>query len=81
MDDVGLYKLVETILQCVRFIAFGGAIALIFIVVFAPHIMGSKTLHKQLDDLNKNSEQMSEQLRQIARHLEDIKMHNKKKTP
>ena len=67
--DVGMYELVEKIWQGVSFIAFGGTVALIFFLVFAPSILGSKTIHKQLKDLRGQIEEMNEQLKKIAGHL------------
>ncbi len=67
--EMGMYELVERIWQGVSFIAFGGAIALIFFLVFAPSILGSKAIHKQLDKLGGQVEKMNEQLKQIAGHL------------
>jgi uncharacterized protein YoxC len=67
--DAGMYELVEKIWHGVGFIAIGGAVALIFFFVFAPSILGSKTIHKQLDKLGKQIEEMNEQLKQIADHL------------
>ncbi len=77
--EMGMYELVEKIWQTVSFIAFGGAIALIFFLVFAPSILGSKTIHKQLDKLGRQVEKMNEQLKQIAKLLENGK--NRKKEP
>ncbi len=68
--DAGMYELVEKIWQGVSFIAFGGAIALIFFLVFAPSIIGSKAIQKQLDKLGRQVEKMNEQLKQIAKLLE-----------
>jgi len=69
--DAGMLELVEKILHGVSFIAIGGTLALIFFFVFAPSILGSKTIHKQLDDVRRQTEQIDEHLKQIARHLED----------
>jgi len=77
---MGMYELVEKIWQGVSFIAFGGAIALIFFLVFAPSILGSKTIHKQLDMLGRQVEKMNEQLKQIAKHLEKGKEKRNKGT-
>ena len=77
--EVGMYELVEKIWQTVSFIAFGGAIALIFFLVFAPSILGSKAIQKQLDKLGRQVEKMNEQLKQIAILLEKGK--NRKKEP
>ncbi len=76
--DAGMYELVEKIWQGVSFIAFGGAMALKFFFIFAPSILGSKTIHKQLDKLGKQIEEMNEQLKQIAKHLEKGKKNRKK---
>jgi len=65
-----MYELVEDILRGVSFIAVGGAVAIIFFFIFAPSILGSKTVHKQLENMGKQIEEMKEQLRQIAQHLE-----------
>jgi hypothetical protein len=67
--DAGMYEVVEKIWQGVSFIAIGGAVALIFFFVFAPSILGSKTIHKQLKDLGRQIEDVNEQLKQIAGHL------------
>ncbi len=68
--DVGMYELIEKILHGVGFIAIGGAIAIIFFFIFAPSILGSKTTHKQLEEIRQQTEQMKEQLKRIAEHLE-----------
>lgn len=69
--DAGLYDLVNKILCAVSFIAIGGTFALIFFFVFAPSILGSRTLHKQIESLQQQLERMNEQLKEIASHLED----------
>lgn len=69
--DTGLYEVVEKILQGVSFIAIGGTLALIFFFVFAPSILGSKTIHKQLENIERQSEQMTQQLKRIAERLQD----------
>jgi hypothetical protein len=78
--EVGMYELVEKIWQGVSFIAFGGAIALIFFFVFAQSILGSKTVHKQLDELGRQVDKMNEQLKQIAKNLEKGKEKRNKGT-
>ena len=78
--DAGMYELIEKIWQGVSFIAIGGAVALIFFFVFAPSILGSKTIHKQLDSLGKQIEEANEQLKQIAGHLKKGKDNGKKGT-
>ena len=73
-----MYEIVEKILFGVGFIAIGGAVALMFFFVFAPSILGSKTIHKQLERLQREAEQMNEQLKRIAGHLENEKRQSKK---
>ena len=68
--DAGLLELVEKILWAVSFIAIGGAVALMFFLVFAQSILGSKTIHSQLEALLRQNREICEQLKQIARHLE-----------
>lgn len=68
--DTDMYDLVERIMWGVSFIAIGGAIALIFFLLFAQSILGSKTIHEQLEKLLRQGEQISQQLKQIAQHLE-----------
>ena len=70
MMDAGLYELVGKILWAVGFIAVGGMLALMFFLVFAQSILGSKTIHSQLESLLQQSRQICEQLKQIAQHLE-----------
>ncbi|MBA7644046.1 hypothetical protein ES703_51781 [subsurface metagenome] len=68
--DAGLLELVEKILWAVSFIAIGGVVALMFFLVFAQSILGSKTIHSQLETLLQQNREICEQLKQIARHLE-----------
>ena len=78
--EVGMYELVEKIWRGVSFIAVGGVMAIIFFFIFAPSILGSKTINKQLDKLGKQIEEMNEQLKQIAGHLDKEKGGRKKGT-
>ncbi|MHC4259841.1 MAG: hypothetical protein ACYSTF_05450 [Planctomycetota bacterium] len=68
-----MHELVEKILFGVGFIAIGGAVALMFFFVFAPSILGSKAIHKQLEKLQQEAELMNKQLKRIAEHLEEEK--------
>lgn len=76
--DAGMIENIEKIWQGVSYIAFGGTIALIFFLVFAPNILGSKTTHKQLENLSKQIQETNEQLKQIAKHLKKEKEKRKK---
>jgi len=74
-----MYEIVEKILFGVSFIAIGGAVALMFFFIFAPSILGSKTIHKQLEKLQQQAELMNEQLKRMAENLEKGKEGNEKK--
>jgi hypothetical protein len=76
--ETGLYGLVEKILYGVTFIAVGGTLALIFFFVFAPSILGSKTVHRHLENLENQARLMNERLNRIVRQLEDQKQGPKK---
>lgn len=76
--EMGMYELVERILHGVSFIAIGGTLALIFFFVFAPSILGSRTIYKQLEGLRKQTEQMNKQLGQISQHLQKQKENPEK---
>lgn len=79
--DIGMYELIEKILQSTSFIAIGGAIALVFFFIFAPSILGSKTIHKQLQNIEHQTEKMNEQLEKIARRLENPEDSSHTSTP
>ena len=73
-----MYELVEKILNAVGFIAIGGAVAVVFFFIFAPSILGLRTMHKQLDKIQQQAEKIIEQLKQIAQHLKkDKEKHSK----
>ncbi len=78
MVDAGLYELVEKILWAVSFVAVGGALALMFFLIFAQSIFGSKTIHSQLEILLRQNRQICEQLKQIAQYLEKEEKKSKK---
>ncbi len=74
-----MFELVETILYAVGFIAVGGMLAIIFFFIFAPSILGSKTIHKQLEKLDEQFEKINEQLGKIADRLNETKEERKGK--
>ncbi len=78
--DVSLYELVLKILWGVSFIAIGGAAAMMFFLIFAQSILGSKTIHSQLKMLLQQGRETNEQLRQIIRLLEEQKQNHPPKT-
>ena len=59
MVDASLRELVEKILWGVSFIAVGGALTLMFFLVFAPSILGLKAIHKQLEELLRQNKETS----------------------
>ena len=71
--DVSLHELVLKILWGVGFIAVGGAVALMFFLILAQSILGSKTIHAQLKMLQQQTREMNEHLRRIIRLLEEEK--------
>ncbi len=78
MVDAGLFELVEKILWAVSFMAVGGTLAVMFFLVFAQSIFGSKSIHTQLDVLLRQNRQICEQLKQIAQSLEKEEKKSKK---
>jgi len=78
--DVSLHELVLKILWGVGFIAIGGAAALMFFLIFAQSILGSKTIHSQLEMLLQQSKEINERLRQIIQFLEEEKENRLPKT-
>jgi len=69
MND-GIYELVQKILYGVAFIGIGGTLALVFFFVFAPSILGAKSINRQLEGLRHQIEQLNQQLARIARFLD-----------
>ncbi|MHC4574924.1 MAG: hypothetical protein ACYS76_12480 [Planctomycetota bacterium] len=67
--DADMYELVEKILYGVSFIAIGGTLALIFFFVFAPSILGTRAIHKQLESIQQQAKRAHELLRQIVQRL------------
>ncbi|HEX40821.1 MAG TPA: hypothetical protein ENN81_02015 [Phycisphaerales bacterium] len=61
--DTGVLELVQKILWATGFIAVGGTLALVFVLMFAPSLFGAKAIQKQL-------QAMGEQLEHIERLLE-----------
>jgi len=76
--EASMHELVEKILWAVSFIAIGGVVALMFFLVFAQSILGSKTIHSQIEALLRQNREICEQLKQIAQHLEKKKKKNSK---
>ena len=78
MVDPGLFELVQKILWAVSFMTIGGTLVVMFFLVFAQSILGSKTIHSQLEILLRQNRQICEQLKEIANHLEKEKKKSKK---
>jgi len=67
----GMIELLEKISRSTSFLAVGGTVALMFLLVFAQSIFGSKTTHKQIEKLLSETERMNGQLKQIAQCLKE----------
>jgi len=78
--EPNLYELVQKILWGVSFIAIGGALVVMFFLVFAQSIVGSKTMCAQLDKLLRQNEDISRQLKQITEHLQKEQENQQKKS-
>jgi len=78
--EPNLYELVQKILWGVSFIAIGGALVVMFFLVFAQSIVGSKTMCTQLDKLIRQNEDISRQLKQITEHLQKEQENHPKKS-
>ncbi|MHC4742939.1 MAG: hypothetical protein ACYS8Z_13570 [Planctomycetota bacterium] len=64
-----MIELLEKISQSTSYIAVGGTVALIFLLIFAQSIFGSKTTQSQLKKLIDQGERMNEKLEDIARSI------------
>jgi hypothetical protein len=71
MIDAGLIELVEKILWAVSFMTVGGTLVIMFFLIFAQSIIGSKSIHSQLEILLRQNTQICEYLKQIAKQLEE----------
>ena len=68
MDD-SMIELLDKIHRSTSFMAVAGALALMFLLVFAQSIFGARTTHSQLKKLHEQTEQMNHQLKEIADSL------------
>jgi predicted PurR-regulated permease PerM len=67
--EKGMIELLDKISQSTSYIAIGGTVALLFLLIFAQSIFGSRTTQSQLKNLIGQTERMNEKLEQIARSL------------
>jgi hypothetical protein len=72
MDD-GMLELIQKILYFVTYIAVGGTVGLIFFLVFAPSILGSRTISKQLEGLDNQIDQLGTSLDRLAQSIESLR--------
>ena len=63
----GMLEIIEMILRTTQFIAVGGGLAVVFFFVFAPHITGSKLITKQLEQLEKQTEKLNENIEKLIK--------------
>lgn len=57
-----IYEVVQKILWATSFIAIGGTVALMFMLVFAQSIFGLKTIQQQLEQLRGRTEETNRRL-------------------
>jgi len=67
--EQGMIELLEKISRSTSFLAVGGAVAVMFLLIFAQSIFGSKTTHSQLEKLIGQTDRLNRQLEDIARSL------------
>ncbi len=67
--EKGMIELLEKISQSTSYIAIGGTVALLFLLIFAQSIFGSRTTQSQLKSLIEQTDKMNEKLEEIARSL------------
>jgi len=63
--EKGMLELVEMILRTTQFMAVGGGVAIIFFFIFAPQITGSKLITKQLEQLEKQTKKLNENIEKL----------------
>ncbi|MBN2137402.1 MAG: hypothetical protein JW720_06325 [Sedimentisphaerales bacterium] len=68
--ELGMYELIEKILWTTTYLAFGGTAAIMFLLIFAQSISGSKTLHTQMERLIKQTEMINQKLDRMADRTE-----------
>jgi predicted PurR-regulated permease PerM len=65
----GMLELLEKISRSTSYLAVGGTVAVLFLLVFAQSIFGAKTTHSQLKKLIEQSERMNKKLEDIVRSM------------
>ena len=60
-----MFETVQSILHVTGFIAVSGLVAIVFFFVFAQTITGSRTIHKQLERLIRQNEEIVRLLQQL----------------
>jgi len=75
--EKGMIELLEKISQSTSYIAIGGTVALLFLLIFAQSIFGSRTTQSQLKSLIEQTNKMNEKLEEIARSLNKQKGQGK----
>ncbi len=70
--DEGMLELIQKILYFVTYIAIGGTVCILFFFIFAPSILGSRAISKQLVALDDRIEQLASNLNQLAQSIERL---------
>ena len=68
-----MFETVQSILHVTSFMAIGGLVAIVFFFVFAQTITGSRTIHKQIEKLIRQNEEIARLLRQLQSRSEQKK--------
>ena len=70
--DEGMLEIVQKILYFVTYIAIGGTFCMLFFFIFAPSILGSRAISKQLVALDERIKQLDATLNQFAQSFEGL---------
>ena len=68
--EEGMLELLRKIRWSTTYLAVGGTVMVMFLLVFAQSLFGSKTTHSQLRQLQDQADEMNRNLERIARQLE-----------
>lgn len=75
--DEGMLEIVQKILYFVTYIAIGGTFCMLFFFIFAPSILGSRAISKQLVALDERIEQLAATLNQLAQSIKGLSEKSK----
>lgn len=64
-----MLELLDKIYRSTSYLAVGGTVAVMFLLIFAQSIFGARTTHSQLKKLHEQTEKINQQLTEIADSL------------